>query len=158
MNKISTFMIACMLAPLAMLAQTEKNDTDFFKALFGVDKITIVQDFINVNAAQKDAFWATYKEYEIDRKEQRTARIELITDYAENYTSLTDDKLDDLCAESIKQKSKNAKLIKKYYKKLKKDGGSKAAAQFLQVENYFLNLSRVAVSENIPFIGELDKI
>jgi len=151
-------MIACMLAPLAMLAQQEANDTDFFKAIFGVDKITIVQDFIEVDAAQKDAFWSVYSEYETARKEQRDARIDLITDYAENYTSLTDDKLDELCKKSIKQKNNNAKLLKKYYKKLRKSGGSKAAAQFLQVENYFLSMSRVAVSENIPFIGELETI
>lgn len=158
MKQISTLIIACIMAPIAMFSQTDNDDADFFKAIFGVDKITIVKEFIDVEAAQKEDFWALYTEYEANRIELRTARIDLITDYAENYTSLSDDKLDDLCKQSIKQKKQNAKLREKYYKKLKKAGGSKAAAQFLQVENYFLSLSRTAVFENIPFIGELDKI
>ena len=158
MRRICTFMIACMLSPLAMVAQQDTNDTDFFKAIFGVDKLTIVQEFITVSDENSVAFWDTYKAYESNRKELRSERIALITEYAENYTDLSDDRLDDLCKRSIKQKNNNAKLLKKYYKKLKKTGGSKAAAQFLQVENYFLNVSRVAVSENIPFIGELNRV
>ena len=56
----------------------------------------------------------------------------------------------------IVDKKNNAKNIEKYFKKLKKAGGIKAAAQFLQIENYFLSLSKTAVYENVPFIGELE--
>jgi len=158
MKKITTFIIAFILTPVALFAQTENTDIDFFKSIFGVEKVTIIKDFIDVAPEKKEAFWEIYNEYETERKELREDRIELITEYAENYTSLSDDKMDDLCKESFKQKKKNAKLREKYYKKLRKAGGSRAAAQFLQVENYFLSLSRTAVFENIPFIGELDKI
>lgn len=158
MKKINILIIAFVMAPLAMFSQSETNNTDFFKSIFGVDKVTIVQDFIEVAPEQHEAFWSIYKEYETDRKELREARIALITDYAENYNSFSDDKLDELCKQGIKQNEQTAKLIKKYYKKLRKAGGSKSAAQFLQLENYFLSLSKTAVSENIPFIGELDKI
>ena len=47
MKKICTLIIACILSPLAMLAQQDTNDTDFFQALFGVDKLTIVKDFFH---------------------------------------------------------------------------------------------------------------
>lgn len=158
MKKICTLIIACILSPLAMSAQQDTNDTDFFKALFGVDKLTIVKDFITVDAANKDDFWATYKEYESDRKELRSERIALITDYAENYTSLSNEKIEELCKRSLKHTKANAKNIEKYFKKLKKAGGPRAAAQFLQIENYFLSLSKTAVYENVPFIGELDRV
>lgn len=158
MKQISTLIIAFIMAPMAMFSQTEANDTDFFKAIFGVDKVSIVKDFIEVSAEQNEKFWSVYAEYEAERKELKADRIALITDYAENYESFTDEKLDELCKKSIKQNANTAKLIKKYYKKLRKAGGSKPAAQFIQLENYFLSLSRTAVSENIPFIGELDKI
>ncbi len=158
MKNICTFIIACMTASTALFAQTENQDQDFFKAIFGVDKITIVKDFIEVAPENEAEFWETYKEYEAERKELRALRIALITDYAENYTNLSDEKIDDLCKESFKQNEKTGKIIKKYYKKLRKDGGSRAAGQFLQMENYFLSLSKTAVFENVPFIGELDKI
>lgn len=156
MKKFCTLLIACMLSPLAMLAQQDTNDTDFFQALFGVDKLTIVKDFITVDSENKDTFWEVYEAYEADRKELRSERIAMITDYAENYSSLSNDKMEELCKRSLKQSKNNAKNIEKYFKKLKKAGGIKAAAQFLQIENYFLSLSKTAVYENVPFIGELE--
>lgn len=158
MKNIYTFIIVCIIAPLTMHAQQDTKDIDFFKALFGVDKLTIVEDFIIVADENSVAFWDTYKAYESDRKELRSERIALITDYAENYTNLSEEKIEDLCKRSIKQNKKNAKNISKYFKKLKKAGGVKAAAQFLQIENYFLSLSKTAIYENVPFIGELDTL
>jgi methanogenic corrinoid protein MtbC1 len=147
-----------MLSPLGMLAQQDTNDTDFFKEIFGVDKLTIVKEFITVADENSTVYWATYEAYESDRKELRAERIALITEYAENYTNLSEEKTEELCKRSIKYNKKNAKNISKYFKKLKKAGGIKAAAQFLQIENYFLSLSKSVIYENIPFIGELDRI
>ena len=50
----------------------------------------------------------------------------------------------------------NDKLIAKYYGKLKKKAGVKAAAQFVQIESYLLSDMRATVLEELPFIGELD--
>ena len=55
-----------------------------------------------------------------------------------------------------KQKKSLDKLIFKYYKKMKKTAGTKPAAQFYQLEYYFLNAIRMDLLDNIPFIGELD--
>jgi hypothetical protein len=43
-----------------------------------------------------------------------------------------------------------------YYKKIKKASGSKVAAQFFQLEGYFLTQIRAAIFEEIPYIGEFD--
>jgi len=43
-----------------------------------------------------------------------------------------------------------------YYKKIRKAVSVKQAAQFYQLEYYFLNIIRATIFENIPFIGELD--
>jgi uncharacterized protein (DUF927 family) len=151
-------MIACILSPLAMIAQQDRNDTNFFKAVFGVDKLTIVQEFITVADENNVAFWDTYKVYESNRKELKSERVALITDYAKKYTDMSKNKMEELCKKSIEHNKNNAKNIAKYFKKLKKAGGVKAAAQFLQIENYFLSLSKTAIYENVPFIGELDRV
>ena len=52
---------------------------------------------------------------------------------------------------------KNDKLIADYYKKIKKSAGTKAAAQFYQIEGYILSKIRSTIMENIPLIGELEK-
>jgi hypothetical protein len=49
------------------------------------------------------------------------------------------------------------KLLDKYYKKIKKASVSKVAAQFFQLESYFLSEIRSAIMQEIPYIGEFDK-
>ena len=158
MKKTSLIILTWILSTTAIFAQQNANDTDFFKAIFGVDKITAAKEFITVSDENNLVFWDTYKQYESNRIELRSQRIALITDYAENYINLSDEKIEDLAKRSLKQNKSNTKNIEKYYKKLKKAGGVKAAAQFLQIENYLLSLSKVAIYENIPFIGELERV
>jgi len=158
MKTIYTFLLACILSPIALVAQQDMDDIDFFKALFGVDKLTIVEDFISVPEAKSDAFWTTYKAYETARKALRSERITILRDYADNYENLSEEQIEDLCKRSLKQNKKNTKNIEKYFKKLKKAGGITAAAQFLQIEKYFLSLSTTAIYENLPFLGELERI
>jgi hypothetical protein len=70
---------------------------------------------------------------------------------------MSNEKMDELVAKMIKQKSSTDKLVNKYYKKIKAASGSKAAAQFFQIENYFISAIRLNIYENIPFLGELEK-
>jgi hypothetical protein len=52
---------------------------------------------------------------------------------------------------------KTDKLIVKYYDKVKKESGVKTAAQFYQLEAYFLSVIRASILNSIPFIGELNQ-
>ena len=56
----------------------------------------------------------------------------------------------------MKVRDTQIKLIKKYYKSMKKAAGVKTAAQFYQIENYFASAVSVILTEQIPFIGEFD--
>ena len=52
---------------------------------------------------------------------------------------------------------KTDKLIVKFYDKIKKEASVKTAAQFYQLEIYFLSVIRATILDNIPFIDELNK-
>ena len=47
------------------------------------------------------------------------------------------------------------KLVVKYYKKMKKKVGVRTAAQFVQVENYFIAAVQFELSTRLPFIDAL---
>jgi hypothetical protein len=64
---------------------------------------------------------------------------------------------DEIIKEVISLQGKNDKLIADYYKKIKKGSGTKAAAQFYQIEGYILSKIRSTIMENIPLIGEIEK-
>ena len=113
-------------------------------------------EFIQLEGAQKDAFWTIYDEYETKRKELGQKRVALLEKYANEYMNITDAETSQLVKETASLGAQTDKLIVTYHKKLEKAAGAKAAAQFYQIEVYFLSAIRTAIFESIPFIGELN--
>jgi hypothetical protein len=136
-------------------AQSNKEETEFMQSIFGMEKKAIVAEFLKIDSS--NPFWVLYDEYETKRKELGKERINTLTNYVDNYDNLADDKYDEVVASMISLRKSNDKLIDTYYKKIKKASGSKIAAQFFQLENYFLSEIRSAVMQEIPYIGEFDK-
>lgn len=136
-------------------AQSNKEETDFMQSIFGMEKKVIVADFLKIDSS--NPFWALYDEYETKRKELGKDRLNALTEYVEKYDKLTDENYDKVVATMISNRKGNDKLIDTYYKKIKKVSGSKVAAQFFQLENYFLGEIRSTVMKGIPYIGEFDK-
>jgi hypothetical protein len=136
-------------------AQSNKEDVDFIQSIYGKEKKTIVAEFVKLEGTQKDAFWKLYDEYEVKRKELGQKRISILENYTSNYMTLDDATTSKIINDLADLGVKTDKLIVTYHKKLEKAAGVKAAGQFFQIETYLLSAIRVAIYENIPFIGEL---
>lgn len=155
---IKTLLTAAILSLAAAgFAQSNKEEVDLVQSIFGMEKKAMVAEFIKLDGAQKDAFWAAYDQYETERKELGKKRIDLLNKYAAGYGNMDDAGTDKLISETMALQGQNDKLIESYYKKIKKSCGSKTAAQFYQFESYVLSEIRAAIMENIPLIGEFDK-
>lgn len=154
MKKLFTLLALCFST--VVFAQSNKEDVDFIQSIYGKEKKTIIADFIKLEGAQKDAFWKLYDEYETKRKDLGKKRIALLEKYANTYSSIDDAAASEITKETIKLGAETDKLIATYHKKMEKAAGAKAAAQFYQIEAYFLSVIRASILESIPFIGELD--
>ncbi len=155
MKKTLYLLITSFMLPALLWSQSNKEEIDLIQSAFGMEKKAIVAKFVQVEGEAKDAFWTVYDEYETERKALGQNRITLLQNYADNYFELDDAKIDELMGTALKQKADLDKLLTKYYKKVKSESGSQAAAQFWQIESYLLSATRVAIFENIPMIGEL---
>ena len=91
MKKV-TILLAFILSFTLLKAQSNKEEIELVQSVFGMEKKAIVAEFVKVDAAQKDAFWALYDEYETKRKELGKNRVALLEDYANNYDKLTNEK------------------------------------------------------------------
>jgi hypothetical protein len=156
MKKILMIVAFVMLQGF-VFAQSNKEEIDLFQSVFGMEKKALVAEFITLEGVQKDAFWKHYDSYEAERKALGQKRIALLNKYATNYATLDDPGTDEIVKEMITLQGQTDKLIVDYYKKIKKDSGVKAAAQFYQIEGYLLSKIRATIMENIPLIGEMDK-
>jgi hypothetical protein len=156
MKKLFFVVVAMLMMAPVVNAQSNAEEVDFFQSIFGSEKKEMVASFINLDGAAKDAFWANYDLYEAERKSLGKERIALLEKYAREYEGMTDEQTDMTVAEIMKLGNATDKLIVTYYKKIKKTSGSKAAAQFYHLENYFLSGIRLSILESIPVIGEFD--
>jgi Spy/CpxP family protein refolding chaperone len=154
MKKLVILLAICLST--AVVAQSNKEDVDFIQSIYGKEKKAIVAEFIKLDGTQKDAFWKLYDEYETKRKELGKKRVAVLEKYAANYGSMDDAATSQVIKETASVGLQTDKLIATYHKKMEKAAGAKAAAQFFQLEIYFLSAIRVAILESIPFIGELD--
>ena len=151
MKKYLLTAFALFLASFAY-TQSNKEEIDLIQAAFGMEKKAIVADFVQPSDAQKDAFWALYDEYETKRKELGKERIELLTQYAEQYLKMTSEQADAWTKKVMDLQAKTDKLITTYYEKVKGVTDGVVATQFYQIENYILSMIRMQVLQEVPLL------
>jgi len=150
------FILVALFVSTFSYAQSNKEDIDFIQSIYGKEKKTIVADFIKLEGTQKDAFWTLYDEYETKRKDLGKKRITLLEKYSASYATLDDATTSQIVKETISLGAATDKLMATYHKKIEKAAGAKAAAQWYQLEVYFVSVIRASIFESIPFVGELN--
>jgi hypothetical protein len=151
MKKYLLIIAALFLASFAY-TQSNKEEVDLLQAAFGMDKKAVVADFVKPSAAQKDAFWKLYDEYETQRKDLGKQRIELLKQYADQYLTMTSEQADVWTKKVIELQKKTDNLIVTYYNKIKLISDGLVATQFYQIENYILTAIRMQVLQEVPFV------
>lgn len=149
--------ICCIAGFVSLKAQSNKEDIDIIQSAFGKDKKTLVSMYMQVPAADSVPFWKLYDEYETKRKEIGKQRINILQQYADQYATLTDDQASKLARDVFSNDGAYNKLYENYFKKFSVISGGKNAAKFFQLEMYLQTIVRLAIMNNIPFVGELDK-
>ena len=136
-----------------VFAQSAQTEVEIIQEAFGLEKKVAVANFIELGDAA-ESFWKIYDEYEVERKELGKNRLEIISDYAKSYPTISDDQILELFKRTEAFKKSFAKLQKSYFKRMKKEVGTSIAAQFWQLENYFNAMIQAEIYSQIPFIGE----
>ncbi len=157
MKKINLTAILALIFSVATFAQSNNEEVELYQSVFGMGKKAIVTEFMSVEGETATNFWALYDEYETARKQHGQKRIVLLNNYVNGYTTLDDEKTQQVIKEMISLGKEYDKLIVKYYKKINKTCGAKVGGQFFQLESYFQSIVRLTLMEEIPFIGEFDK-
>lgn len=157
MKKIILTLVVAFTCASFAYSQVSQDDVALVQSLYGKDKRELVKQYMKLSGKPDTAFWKIYDAYENERKAMGAERLKLLEDYANNYSTLTDAKAEEIIKKSIALNANFLKLQQKYYPKMKSAIGAVKAAQFTQLEMYLDNAVRNSVNEHIPFIGELDR-
>ena len=133
-------------------SQADSQEVELIQQLFGMEKQSIITDFVTPSESQKDAFWKNYHEYEIQRKELGKQRIELLMQYADQFLKMTAEQANEWNKKAIDLQKKTDALIVTYYGKIKKETDGIVATQFYQIEYYILTTIRMEILNEIPFV------
>lgn len=139
--------------PLISNAQQINDEIKLIQSAFGMEKRAMVEQYMALPA--DSPFWPVYEAYEVERRELMKARILIINEYLEKLPKLTEADADALALKAMKNNASLTGLTAKHYKKVKKSIGAINAAKFVQLENYVQNTILLAITERLPFIGEL---
>ena len=151
MKKYVLIISAFFLASFAW-SQSNKEEIDLVQAAFGMEKKAVVADFVKPSETQSVAFWTLYDQYETQRKELGKQRIALLSQYADQYLTMTSEQADAWTKKVIDLQKKTDNLIVTYYGKIKTASDGLVATQFYQIENYILTAIRMELLQNVPFI------
>jgi hypothetical protein len=149
--------IYLMLTSVILCAQSN-DDVNLVQSLWGMEKRAIVEEYMDLSPAEETAFWSEYEAYEASRKELGKERIAIISEYVGSFDDLNNEKATDLMSKAIANNIAIQKLAKKTFKKMSKSVSPVKAAQFIQLENYFITSIQMYLQETLPFIGELEEL
>jgi len=153
MKKLLLF-FAGSIAALFTYAQSNIEEIDYFQSIYGMEKKAIVEEFVQPKAENRVPFWEVYDAYEVERKELGKERILLLTDFAEEFPTLTNEQADAWMKKVINLAKSQDKLIDTYYKKVAKATSPIVGMRFYLLESYLLTAIRYEILDAIPFPEE----
>jgi len=144
-------------APSPLTDDQKKNIqayVELMRANVRDQKAEIMGSVMQLDIDDSAKFWPIYSEYDAELTKLNNLRVHNITEYAENYSQMTDEKADELIQSALDYQKQRAELLAKYYERVKQALGGITAARFLMVEHQLLLIIDLQIASSLPIVGE----
>src|SRR5690606_35998728 len=108
---ILTSCIVALFGTIAV-AQEVNDEVTMVQTIWGSEKRALMMEYMDIREAQAAGFWKVYEDYEAARRQLARDRIMVIDGYVSNFTSLSEEKADDLATKMLANTLSEAKLRK----------------------------------------------
>ena len=115
--------------------QQERDVIEVLRAQVQTNRQALVAENLNLSAEESDVFWPLYREFHAERAELIDRRIQLLTDFRDNFDMLSDEKAKELLDNYFDLRKDTTKLQEKYAKKFRKVLSDKKTLRYFQIEN-----------------------
>ena len=136
----------------ATAAFSQEGYLELFRRDMKADKLKLMISAMDLPEPASSRFWTIYKEYDQELAKLGDRIVANIKDYAANELTLTDSKVDELINKGFSNREDRMNLLKKYYKKVKKELGAKVAGRYVQAELQVLTLIDAKVMDAVPLV------
>ena len=159
MKQISLVLSIAILSSFAAQAQVNESlsaeygaDIEAARTIMKTERKILIMREMALTPQEAEAFWPLYDEYVNERRKVGDLRVKVITDYAANYQTMTDELAKSLADESIKYEEKMLKLKKKYIKKFRKILTDIKVVRYFQLENKLDAIIDFDLASQIPLM------
>jgi single-stranded DNA-specific DHH superfamily exonuclease len=116
----------------------------------------IVRETMQLNDQRAAIFWPIYREYQCEQSKLTTEKLALVADYSRDFSTMTDEKADQLAQQIMQLDEKRMALREKYYATMKKALSAILAVRFFQVEHQLQLIVDLQIAANLPIIEQND--
>jgi predicted unusual protein kinase regulating ubiquinone biosynthesis (AarF/ABC1/UbiB family) len=156
MKKITAVLLFAA-TPLQLQAQTDDLDMGALNSAIAAQRQIsetqrqlLVTENLSLTDAESTNFWPVYREYRNEVSKLDDRAVSLLTQYAEQYLTLTDDEALALLKASMKLDSDREKLKQRYVSKFKKVLPGVKVARYVQIEIRLDTIARLKLQTAIP--------
>jgi hypothetical protein len=157
MRKLRTLSVVAMLIGVVLAAPLGAGEADdvnleILRDTIRANKKAFVAVNLGLSDAEAKAFWPAYDGYQADLQtvEQRFAAV--ITDYADNFGGLSDDKAMELIGRYLALERERADVRQRHLEPIAAALPGKKVARFYQIENKIEALFRYELAATIPVV------
>jgi len=119
----------------------------------GRDRREIVKANMLLTNSEAARFWPIYDEYRAEIHKVGDRRLKVITDYAANRDSMSEDEANKLAREWLDAEKERVNVKEDYLKKFQKEGlSARTTARFFQIDQKLDSAVDAALAAHIPLI------
>jgi hypothetical protein len=158
---VSSQLLAILVSSLALAQSPSPEETkeanlkayvDLLRKDVKKDKVAILTELMQLSPDEAAKFWPVYNEYDKALTKLGDERIAFIRMYAENETTLTDQKATQIVTGLLDIEGRRNQLKREYLKRMSHALSGKLAARFLQIESQLERVVDLQVAASLPIV------
>ena len=118
----------------------------------GKDRRDVVKANMLLTNSEAARFWPIYDEYRAEMRKLGDRRVKLITDYAANRDSMSEDEANRLLREALDIDKQRVEIKEDYIKKFEKEVSARTTARFFHIESKLDAVGDSVRASKIPLI------
>ena len=146
--------LALVAAPVYAEEKTDKSSSnmEILREKIKADKKLVVAANMNLTDAEAKAFWPLYQEYQSKLAKINERIGKLITEYAQNYQSMTNEIAKKLMNESMAVEKERQAMKESLMPKFQKVLPAIKVARYYQIENKIQAVVQYGLADSIPLV------
>ena len=153
MKKVTLTFIASLIA-ITIYAQN--SYMEILRSTIKTEKKALIAEVMELSDAENIPFWEVYNEYDEKLYKLNTEYFAVVTDFADNFDNMTNEKATELMNKATKHAVDQAKLEKTYIKKMAKVISPTKTLRFYQAMNKIQAMIDAQMAAEVPLLDHIE--